>query len=283
MNALTILGFAATIVFGLLSVFLYFRGRRYKGLSFNFQTTELQTRAHPEVKIIFKDREVENLSRLRAVIWNSGTEEIRWSDVPQSGPPVSVFKNARILSISILGANEDTKLRAEQRDQNSLRFEFAYFNPGEWGLIEVLYEGTSTDGVTIDTTARIIGGRPTDSRAYEDLVKGRDWLSPPLFLLAAFMSALGFFAERHRGLWGVFRNGFRFSMQTRWSYVILDVFSLLVFLLIAVYSPYWLVKLGKQYRRSRLPKAARDFLLGAWNPDLQSTSPSASSASQVGS
>lgn len=102
MNAL---GLTLTIFFGLLSLvlslILYFRGRHRKCLRLTWDLATLQVRNHPEITILFKDKQVENLSRLRVLVWNNGNQEIRRSDIPTGGKPSLKLTGATIFSVMI--------------------------------------------------------------------------------------------------------------------------------------------------------------------------------------
>lgn len=247
MNMLTILGFVATVIFGLLSVFLYIRGKRNKHLTFTFETTELQAKKHPEIKITFKGREIENLSRLRVVCWNSGNEAIRWSDVPQNGPPTIKFKQGTLLSVACVGINEETRTTTEQRDDHSLSFSFAYLNPRDWAFLEALYEGSSKAS-ELDFIARIIGGRST-SRRYQ----------PPtnLFdLIFACLVGLGLLA---------------FGALSAYPALVKHVTGRGVFIAVVTIGIPLFIFIGfiRQWM-SQVPEPARSYLAGRANPQWQS-------------
>ena len=161
MEITAIVGLGLTVLFGLLSVVLYFRTRLYKRLTFTFDQSELHTKTHPEIRITFRDRQVENLSRLRAVCWNSGSQEIRSEDLPERGSPSVVFSDATVLSVAHGGSTQDTGFLVEQHDQHSVSVRFAFLNPGDYGLFEVLYEAEPSKAPTVNFLARVIGGRPT--------------------------------------------------------------------------------------------------------------------------
>lgn len=128
-----------TVFFGLLSIvlslILYVRSSRRKRLTFTYDLTGLHTRTHPEITILFKGNQIENLSRLRVVIWNSGNQEIRRSDIPVDGKPSIVMAGARILSVAVLNASPDTKCTASQNDDKALSVEFEFLNPGDCHIL----------------------------------------------------------------------------------------------------------------------------------------------------
>lgn len=159
MNAMNTLSMVATLLFGALSIVLYFRGRRQKRLTFTFDQTTLITKAHPEIKITFRDRQVANLSRLRTVCWNSGNQEIRWVDIPDNSPPTVLFSGATVLSVAAVAATAGTGFVAKHENDHSVSTKFDFLNPGDCGFFEVLYESLPSEKFGVQFLARIIGGR----------------------------------------------------------------------------------------------------------------------------
>jgi hypothetical protein len=247
---LTVLGFAATIAFGLLSIFLYFRGKRNKRLTCTFDLTALQEKKHPDIRITFKGREIEKLSRLRVACWNNGNEAVRWSDIPQNGPPTIKFKQGTLLSVAYVGVNEETKTTAKQYDDHSLSFSFAYLNPRDWAFLEVLYEG-SAKASEFEFIARIIGGRST-SRRYRAPSKLSDLLT--VCLTGLFFFALGV-SFAHTAFVKHAISGEAVGA------VLMLGFSLGIFILIVIVE-----------RRARIPEPARSYIAGHSSPQLQTGS-----------
>jgi uncharacterized protein (DUF58 family) len=263
MDTIAILGFGATLVFGVLGLFLYFRSKRHKRLTFSFDQTELHTRTHPEIRITFRNRPV-NLSRLRAVCWNSGTEEIRWADVPEIAPPKVVFSGARVLSVAHMGATGDTAFVAEQRDDNSVSVKFAFLNPDDCGFFEVLYERAEPEKTCVQFVARIIGGRPTDSRSFTGPLTAFESIAsialPLAWVLAAYLSA----GPVRRSVSRV-PDGFQITIGG----------AALVLLLLLVLGACLLVvrRYMNRLRQSRVPGLAKEFLSGRSNKALHPTAP----------
>jgi hypothetical protein len=266
------LGLGATLAFGLLSVFLYFRRKRHKRLTFTFNQAELHTRTHPEIKITFRERQVENLSSLRAACWNSGSEEVRWVDIPQNGPPTVAFAKARVLSVAHVGATDDTEFAAEQRDEHSVSLRFAYLNPGDCGFFEVLYEALSHDAPSLQFQGCIIGGRPTDSRYFTgplapiESVAAIAW--PLAWLLATYLAS----GPIRRSVSAI-PNGFQITLVGA---------GLVLLLLVGLGACILVVRrYMRRLHDSRVPEMAKEFLTGRSNKALRPTEPAASGAPGV--
>jgi hypothetical protein len=174
-----------TIFFGVLSVVLsvalYFRGRRRKCLTFTYELTQLYTRTHPEITILFRDKRIDNLSRLRVVVWNSGNQEIRQSDIPSDGSPSIELTGARVLSVAVLEASANTKCTASQRDNERVSVAFEFLNPKDYSTIDVLYESIGAKPPSIQFIARVIGGLSSKSRRFEQPLARIEWVAPIVF------------------------------------------------------------------------------------------------------
>jgi hypothetical protein len=243
-------GLVATLTFGVLSVILYFRSKRCKRLTFTFDKTELHTKTHPEIEITFKGKRVENLSRVRAVCWNSGNEEIRWSDIPEDWPPRTVFANSRVLSAATVGGTEATGFAAERSDEHTVNARFVFLNPGDCGLFEVLYEARPNSSPTIDFLARVMGGRRTDSRLFDGPPTTVESISvvvsPVIWLMAAYLAV----GPLRRSVTPV-PNGFLITIAG---------VSLCVALLASFGACVLLVRrYMRRFRRSRVPDLGKKF------------------------
>lgn len=260
MDKTTLLSAGLTVLFGLLSILFYFRARRHKRLTFTYDQSELHTKTHPEISIIFRDRHVENLSRLRAVCWNSGTQEIRGDDIPTNGPPALQFADAYVLSVAHVGSTEDTAFVAERRDDHSVSISFAFLNPGDCGLFEVLYEAQSSKLPSVQFLTRVIGGRPTDTRLFTGPLTPVEsvaaFVLPLACLLATYLSA-DFVQRSVKAL----PDGFSITVPA---------FGL-VFLLIAgtAGSVFVVRRFIRRVHESRLPTLAKEFFTGRSNKALQ--------------
>jgi hypothetical protein len=102
-------GVAGTLLFGVLSIYFYFRPRNLRRLDAIWAISLLQTRRHPRVKIYFDDKEVETISRVRLLFLNSGTNDIRKSDLGGSSKVEVQTEGAEVLSVACIGgAAEET-------------------------------------------------------------------------------------------------------------------------------------------------------------------------------
>ena len=169
-NQIGLVGVVATFIFGIVSVYLYFKSKRLKKPVLVYQSSVLQTKAHPEVTILFRDEKIENLSKLSILFWNAGNDEIRADDIPTSGQPSIIFlNNARVLSYTVKAASsEEIKFNVHQPQNDQLIINFEYLNPSDGGVIEVLYEAPlqSNNKPAIKLKGAIIGVKGFEQRQF---------------------------------------------------------------------------------------------------------------------
>lgn len=149
----------ATVLFGALSIYFYLRSRRVRRLAIAAGTATLQQRAYPDVRITYRDQEVDTLTRVFGFLWNSGTLEIRSSDVPQEQwPSIRVLESTRILSAAIIQRSSDhTAMEIERIDESGIQFRFAYLNPDDGVVFELLVDGDLAPS-DLQISAPVIGG-----------------------------------------------------------------------------------------------------------------------------
>jgi len=157
-----VVGTVATVFFGLLSLYFYLKSRRNKLIVFTYDKALVQTRDHPDVTIVFRGEQIENLCRAQVVCWNGGTEEVRWIDIPPGSPPsLSLGGNKRILSVASRESCSEIEGGVVQRADDGIAFRFAYLNPGDRIVAEILYEVVDVTSVALPVSieAPLIGGQ----------------------------------------------------------------------------------------------------------------------------
>lgn len=195
MELYTILGTAGTFIFGLLSIYLYFKSMRSKKPVFAYDHSVLQTRVHPEITILFNEEKIENLSRSHIVFFNNGNQEIRAEDIPSSRFPIIEFNDqTRILSHKLLKSSSgETSLEVKRRSKYSIEISFDYLNPKDGAVIEVLYEtAPSTKGIPANFIAPIKGASSVVSYKYIRKPSRIDRIFFPL--MVSFWFFIGFYS-----------------------------------------------------------------------------------------
>jgi len=168
-DTLTILSIVLTAIFGLSGFFFYVKSGRFTLPTFVITRTFLQTKAHPEVVILFNQKKVENLAGVRILFFNAGTKEIRAADIPNSSFPTVEFTSpSQILSHSLLASScKEINFKVNRLTDSTLQITFDYLNPFDGGLFEVLYEiPNKSKTFPFAFKAKIIGGRKVAARTY---------------------------------------------------------------------------------------------------------------------
>jgi hypothetical protein len=246
------LSLTLTILFGLLSIILslilYFRSTHRKRLTFTYDLVELHARTHPQITILFEDKKIENLSRLRVVVWNSGNQEIRRSDIPSDASPSILLTGARVLSVAVVNASPDTQCTASQRDDKTVSIAFEFLNPKDYATLDVLYESVKSKPADIQFAARVIGGVSSESRRFVQPMGRMLWIGPigvaSGLCVGAFLGARVLREEIH-----LVPSGIDVGLGA--LLYILGLFVGLLFCSIVLYASVL------NYRHSRLPRLAR--------------------------
>lgn len=253
MNWTTAIGLVGTLAGVVLTVIFYLRSRRYKRLTLTFTQGKLLSKTHPQVQILFAGNPVENLWRLRAVCWNSGTQEVRWSDIPSGRDPQLVFENARVLSVAHAGGSNSTDF-AETNDDRSVSLKFAYLNPKDCGFFEVLYENVGANKPSFKFLAPVIGGRSADTRLFSGMPTATARIVVPATLISFLLITCLLVAP-------VLNSFVRTTAGLQVTILGLGLLILLLFGIVFWVSMV-LLFLGTLHR-SRVPELAKKFLSGA--------------------
>ncbi len=150
---LTLLGIGTTIVFGVVAIVFYLRGRRIKRPVFFSRTVEIASRSHdmPKMKMIYEDVPVERITVTRVAFLNAGNETIDGEDIaPRDTIQIRFPDGVRVLDATIAiqknPANDFTLLTSEDRDRVSIVFD--YMDRFEGCVIQIVHNGPSECKVT---------------------------------------------------------------------------------------------------------------------------------------
>lgn len=141
-NYLPILAVILTSLFGLMSMYFYFKSKIKKNAIAIYTNSILQTKSHSEVIITYRNEKIENLSKLQLLFLNNGQIEIRANDIPALGKLSFKFgEDVKILSSVIKDTSEKAiNFGLNELSTNEIGVNFDYLNPGDGAFIEVLYD-----------------------------------------------------------------------------------------------------------------------------------------------
>jgi hypothetical protein len=139
-----------------------------------------------EVAIYFKNQKVPLLVRSHVVLWNSGTQTIRSSDIVSDDPiQIVVSHESQVLQARIIVSTRPVikfQVRLQPCVSNSVLCEFDYLDHGDGATIEMLH----TDEKEYPSILGTIRGMPRGLR---------DWGRSPFIAVpyARFVGAIGLF------------------------------------------------------------------------------------------
>jgi hypothetical protein len=124
-----------------------------------------------EVEIYFKNHKVPLLTRSYVVLWNSGTQMIRSSDIVSDDPiRINVSQESQVLQFHVITSTRPVikfQVRSQPCLSNSILCEFDYLDPGDGATIEILH----TDKESYPSILGTIRGMPRGLR---------DWGKAPI-------------------------------------------------------------------------------------------------------
>jgi hypothetical protein len=191
---------ALTLFFGFLSMYFFLKSRGYRRIVWTYALASVQTKAHPDIEIVFRGEPIRNLTRLLVLCWNDGTKEARSSDIPSAGRlRVSFDPRVRLLSVSVVGAAiQESAFAATIAEDHDIDVSFDFLNPGDGGLIEVLFEDVADVTPAFDFSAALIGGHPSAVRRY---TPGRALWDRLFVTIAPLVIATGSLVFILRSMW----------------------------------------------------------------------------------
>lgn len=198
-NALSFGGVLLTIIFGLISIYFYYKSKRRKLIAIACDLSILQVKSHPEIVISFRKRKIQNLSRVYLCFWNAGQVEVRSGDIPPTGSPnIEFADDTTMLSFDVKKVSSDAiGFRISNKPKHILNIEFDFLNPNDGAVIEVLFEDTlgkrgskiydyTQDELPFKINGSIIGAEPIEFRGVPKLSTGffRHFIPVPLSQIA---------------------------------------------------------------------------------------------------
>lgn len=148
------------VVSSVIAIYTWFAGKKKRRISYVCTTYEVVKQSKstiPNFKLLFDDREIENLSIAKFVIWNSGNEMLEWRDiVPEQSLKIittgqTVFLDAKIITVS----DESNQFKIEKVEDETVDLSFDYVSVKEGIVIQIFYTGEIDD---IEVNCKIKGG-----------------------------------------------------------------------------------------------------------------------------
>jgi hypothetical protein len=145
------------ILIGVISSYVFYkRSIRYKVPSWAIRSNNL-VRGHSstlsDLRIIYGDKVVDNLTVSKVLIWNDGRETIDRNDLCTVNPlRIKAEEGVAILDVAVLAgnraANEFSIALAD--DGKSAHITFAYLDRRQGAVLQVVHDGTSSSSISIE-------------------------------------------------------------------------------------------------------------------------------------
>jgi len=156
------IGWLVAIVLGIV---LFLKGRKQKKLAYTVQSSsfvENYSQRIPNLEILYKGKQVQNLTISRLFLWNDGTETVLGTDVADLDRlriQISRDTLGEILSIERAQVTNDaTGLKCELRpDENSCTLSFDFLDSNDGGVFKVAHTSSSSSPLVLNGTIKGAG------------------------------------------------------------------------------------------------------------------------------
>lgn len=138
----------------IIAIFFWIRSRKFKRVAYLLRTFKITEKKNeiPKLRVMYGNEIVENLSLSRIAVFNDGNQVIDISDMSKKDPlRIVIPKDFRILDARLFYVrNEANNFSLEiSREENAARIIFDYMNGGDGCVVEIFYDSTVSDDITV--------------------------------------------------------------------------------------------------------------------------------------
>lgn len=124
------------------AIFSWIRYRKFKRVAYLLRTSKIIEKKNeiPQLRVIYGNEIVENLSLSRIAVFNDGNDVIDSSDMSRNDPlRIVIPKNFRILDARLFYVRSEANSFSLQisREENAVRINFDYMNRGDGCVVEI--------------------------------------------------------------------------------------------------------------------------------------------------
>lgn len=125
-----------------------------------------KARSFEDLKILYKEQEVGDLSVTEYIIWNSGNKAIKSEDIVSDRPlRIKALSQSKILSAEIINENEKTNhFSLFDMDSKAVSIRFEYVDSNEGIVVRIIHTGNPLD---LDLDCKIMEG--------DELKQEKEW------------------------------------------------------------------------------------------------------------
>lgn len=155
------IGLSLAVLGILISIFLYFRGKKHKCIQRRKNSISLisdkEIKNIPDIKILYKENEIECLTVSKICVWNAGNEVIRNSDISPTNPlAINIDNDFEFYEYKILSVSDTDCGFSTQQDNKRIVISFAYLEPKQGIVIQITHSGKNSG--SLHFSGKIIGG-----------------------------------------------------------------------------------------------------------------------------
>jgi len=160
-TVLSIAGLIIGITGIFLAIFFYFRSRRskkpfYSLRSFNLISERLQK--YQDIKILFRNEPVNNLTMTKVALWNGGNDTINYQDLAQSDLlRISPKEGILIYDVELIFQSNPTCQFKTNIINNELIIYFDYFDQNQGCVVQVTHSGKRSSDLQVYGTVKGTG------------------------------------------------------------------------------------------------------------------------------
>jgi len=150
------------VLVGLVTYLLTRRFKRVSAFVDSSSIIERSTKTPPQLRIFYGDAQIHNLRVTKILIKNTGTDSIRYDDLPEKNRFIIRPENdTRILDAVISNSSSDScNCRLTRNHDGSYGLKFDYLDPQDNVSIQITHTGEHTTGLNIE--GRVIGAGPIE-------------------------------------------------------------------------------------------------------------------------
>ena len=182
-----------TVIFGVLTIVLYFKGRRVKRPVYAIHSAHLIRNISDRVNLLevrYAGEVIPNLTSSRIAFWNQGKETIERDEIAEGDPlTIKAIPGLKILDAKIV-RSVNTANRCEVYMNGSavaINFDFLDFDEG--AIVQVLHTGNSSSDLTVTGTIKG-AGRIRERRSFRKPPPLYGWLSSAAGIAVCFVVPL---------------------------------------------------------------------------------------------
>ncbi|MBK7380317.1 MAG: hypothetical protein IPJ03_15240 [Ignavibacteriales bacterium] len=140
----------------------------YEVNSFNIISTKLEKKIN-DIEIFYKGQKVTSVTVSKIVIWNSGNETIRKSDIPETNKfTIDIEEDYEIYNYEILSITDSDCTLELKQETEGIVLDFNYLEPNQGFVVKLTHSGNNSNCLSL--TGKVIGGNKLEHKILIDTI-----------------------------------------------------------------------------------------------------------------